>query len=384
MHFSYTVLLWFGLTGAIVWLNYRLLARLFSFFRNRLISYPYLFLTVTSIIILGYGWTRRPPLLVPDFEGYHLLVYGALAWLVGQFVLLIFQPFLYVIHRLLRKKRRVFLNCALGAAIIFAFGICITGIYNAQTAMTVQRYFIVTPELPQNLKGFKIAQISDTHLGPFFDLAKLDIVIQLLKQEKPDLVVITGDFADDLTLLRPAIEKLNELAPSIPYGIYFCDGNHDYFQNIELVRIELKNSRITLLENSSKLILAGPKPFFLMGVDYPWANATTRGSNVSASRRQQYFTKANANVPANAFKVLIAHHPDALADGFAAQIPLTISGHTHGGQVVVAGKSLLSQYRYMRGLYQENGVYGYVSSGTGHWFPLRIGCPAEISVFTLE
>ena len=94
------------------------------------------------------------------------------------------------------------------------------------------------------MNGFKISQISDTHLGPYFDLAQLDTAISLLSEERPDLVVITGDFADDLSLLNPAIERFNALRPAIPYGIYFCVGNHDYFRNAELVRDELKKSLI--------------------------------------------------------------------------------------------------------------------------------------------
>ena len=160
-------------------------------------------------------------------------------------------------------------------------------------------------------------------------------------------------------------------------------GNHDYFQNAELVRSELNNSSIVVLDNSIRLIIPGLQPFYLMGVDYPWAGLSRRGIDVSDSKRQQYFAATNHDVPLNAFKVLIGHHPNILFDGFAAKIPLTLAGHTHGGQVVLGGKTLLSSNHYMRGLYRENGVYGYVSSGAGQWFPFRLGCPPEISVFTL-
>jgi predicted MPP superfamily phosphohydrolase len=150
-----------------------------------------------------------------------------------------------------------------------------------------------------------------------------------------------------------------------------------------LVRAELHNSRIIVLENENVLIVPGQQPFYLLGVDYPWADSSYNGINVSANKRQQYFAAANRNIPINAFKVLIAHHPDCLIDGFAAQIPLTLAGHTHGGQVVIGGKPLLNSYAYMRGLYQENGNYGYVNSGAGQWFPFRLGCPPEISIFTM-
>ncbi len=121
--------------------------------------------------------------------------------------------------------------------------------------------------------------------------------------------------------------------------------------------------------------------FYILGVDYPWPKTAAEKD----STRRQFMLKAEANIPNDAFKVLLAHHPDFLFDGFSAQIPLTLSGHTHGGQVNILGKSLLPvTYYYMRGLYQEGHSYGYVSPGAGQWIPFRLGCPPEISIFTLE
>jgi predicted MPP superfamily phosphohydrolase len=400
MRFVYTVIVILIITSFITWLNYRLLSRLFPFYRAPVIKYSYSIITIITLLVVGYGWSQRPPFVSVENEVYHYLVYGALAWLLGHLILLVFQPFVYVAHRLIRGKqaaaiqdrsslslgmtRRDFLHNTLAVTPLVAFGLSTKGIYEAQTNMVLERYSLIMPNLPSNLNGFKIGQVSDTHLGPYFDLTKLDTAIQLLAQEKPDIVVITGDFADDLRLLKPAIDRFNELEPSIPHGIYFCLGNHDYFRNIALVRAELNKSRIKNLANESILLVPGQQPFYLMGVEYPWENDSQSGINVSVMKRQQYLAAASQNIPSNAFKVLIAHHPDSLIDGFAARIPLTLAGHTHGGQVAIGGKSLMSTYTYMRGLYQENGVYGYVSSGAGHWFPFRLGCPPEVSVFTLK
>lgn len=396
----YSPLIILVLIALISWLNYRLLAKLFHIYRTQAVRSAYLFISIVTMAAVGYGWSTRPLFAIPDQLFYHVVVYGILAWLLGQIILLVFQPFIYVAYRLIAENkiadtqtgssiaptmtRRSFLRNALAFTPLVAFGISTRGIYEAQTAMTIQRHSIVLPTLPPNLEGFKIAQISDTHLGPYFDLEKLDIVIKMLVQEKPDLVVITGDFVDDLTLLKPALDRINELQPFIPHGIYFCYGNHEYFRNIDAVRSELNKSRLKVLDNKNALLVPGQSPFYLMGVDYPWANAYRSGISVSDSKRQQCFAAASQDIPPNAFKVLIAHHPDFLFNGFADRIPLTLAGHTHGGQVVIGGKSIQSSYIYMGGLYQENGVYGYVSRGTGHWFPFRLGCPPEISIFTLR
>ncbi|MDR3588113.1 MAG: metallophosphoesterase [Negativicutes bacterium] len=400
MRFFVTALILLAITAFVSWLNYRLLTRIFAPYRTRAVKYAYLFFTLATIAVMGYGWPRRPPLVVQEIEVFHIFVYGALAWSFGQFILLIFQPLLYVAHRLIRGRqaaqvpadtaaapamtRREFFHRTLAVAPLIAFGVSSQGVYGAQNQMAVQRYSLALPDLPPDLSGFKIAQVSDIHLGPYFDLARLDTVIRMLAEEKPDLVAITGDFSDDLTLLGPAIDRFDRLQPSVPHGIYFCMGNHDYFRSAERVRSALNNSRVVLLDNASRPITAAEKPFYLMGVDYPWEDVNRSGINVSTGKRMQCFAAAARDVPPDAFRVLIGHHPDVLFDGFAAKVPLTLTGHTHGGQVVIGGKSLLSSYRYMRGLYHENGVYGYVSSGTGHWFPFRLGCPAEIGVFTLQ
>ena len=395
----YSVLITLVLIAFISWLNYRLICRLFPTYRTQVVKYTYLTFSCITIVVIGYGWSTRSVFAGVNQVSYHFLFYSTIVWLLGQMILLIFQPFIYVAHRLITENkladskkiksmtlamtRRDFLHNTLAITPLIAFGLSTRGIYEAQFEMMVEHHSLIIPTLPPDLNGFKIGQISDTHVGTYFDLEKLDKVIKLLVQEKPDLVVITGDFVDDLNLLKPAIDRINELQPLIPHGIYFCYGNHEYYRDIDLIRAEIAKSRLTVLDNTNALIVPGQQPFYLMGVDYPWANASQRGINISVSKRQEYFAEASQNIPSNAFKVLIAHHPDFLKDGFSAQIPLTLSGHTHGGQVVIMGKSIQSAYTYMRGLYQENGVYGYVSRGAGHWFPFRFGCPPEITIFTL-
>ncbi|MHC1745734.1 MAG: metallophosphoesterase [Negativicutes bacterium] len=400
MRFFYAVVIVLAITTFISWLNYYLLSRIFASYRTRVVKYACIFFAVATILVMDYGWLRRSLFILPEIDGVQFYVYVALAWSFGQLILLALQPLIYIGHRLIKgykaeatakhssstasMTRRQFLHNALAITPLFAFGISTKGIYGAQTDMAVQRFSLTMPQLPPNLAGFKIGQISDIHLGPYFDLERLDTALQLLAQEEPDLVVITGDLIDDLTLLKPAIDRLNDLQTAIPYGVYFCMGNHDYFEDAELVRSELSNSRIVLLDNSIRQIIPGPQPFCLIGVDYAWAGLLRRGIEVSDSKRQQYFAAAIQDVPLNSFSVLIGHHPDVLFDGFNAKIPLTLAGHTHGGQVVIGGKTFLSSYYYIRGLYSENGVYGYVSSGAGHWLPFRLGCPPEISMFTLK
>ena len=339
-----------------------------------------------------------------DWSGvFHVLVNLSYVWIIGQMILLFLLSAMVVAFWLAQQvsqrllltttsvtvaaatptkqgiSRREFFKITAAAVPITAFGLSAEGVYQASNLTLTQRK-ITFQDLPQELHGFKIAQISDTHLGPFFTLDKLAEALQMVRQQKPHLLVITGDLIDDLNLLSGAIEKINELTAIIPYGIYFCWGNHEYFRNKPRIAKALTDSAITLLDNSSQLLFAGTRPVYLLGVDYPWSKSKSEQQQVM----HDDLAKARTGVPEQAFCILLAHHPDFFNEAFAASIPLTLSGHTHGGQVALFGHSLLPiQYQYMRGMYQINRCYGYVSTGTGQWLPFRLGCPAEVAFFTL-
>ncbi|WP_285716566.1 metallophosphoesterase [Pelosinus sp. IPA-1] len=376
--------------------NWRLLVKWFPTWKSYISGTIYWLMTAVSWSLVGASWLLRPDSTF-YYEWIIPLVDLSFVWVIGQILLLVFFPILFALRKILHRvrtteiskdnkgvadtSRRTFIQSILYAAPVLALGVSGTGVYSAEKEMVVRHFTLPFPGLDQELKGFKIAQISDTHLGPFFTLDRFDEVIHLVIQEKPDMVVITGDLIDDLSLLVPAVEKLNQMDALIPYGIYFCWGNHEYFRDINRIRVELGKSKIHVLQNSNTPITVGASTFYLLGVDYPWPENVSKKDAI----RQQFMKKAVENIPNGAFKVLLAHHPDFLFEGFAEKIPLTLSGHTHGGQVNFLGRSLLPvSYYYMRGLYQENDTYGYVNPGAGQWIPFRLGCPPEISIFTLE
>lgn len=375
-------------------INWRLLIKWFS--NASFFSRGYLYWLVTGLawLLINYNW-----LFHPDATFFHQwiapLVDLSYVWIIAGVVLLCIFPILFSLRKLSNSvnsaqkerktsgidiSRRTFLQSVLYISPILALGVSAKGVYSAEREMVVRQVPLSFQGLPQDLQGFKIAQISDTHVGPFFSMERLDEVLQSIIEEKPDMVVITGDLIDDLTLLEPTISKLNQIFSQVPYGIFFCWGNHEYFKDINRIRKELAKSPIHVLENSNVPVEVGKTTFYMLGVDYPWSKDAGEGKSI----RQQFMIKAKDKIPSDAFKVLLAHHPDFLFNAFEEQIPLTLSGHTHGGQVNIGGKSLLPvSYHYMRGLYQESYSYGYVSPGTGQWIPFRLGCPPEISIFTL-
>ncbi len=397
MRFLFAIYALLALTVFLSWLNYRLLARLFIFWRGRKVRSAYLLLTAAAVLVMVFGWPRRPWAADQGQELLIFFLYGALVWLSGQLVLITLQPLFFAVDRWGGRRgaektgppepgmtRRAFLSGALAAVPLAAFVPGAKGVYSAQTELAVVRHALAVPGLPAGLDGFRIGQVSDTHVGPYFDLARLDEVCARLRDEKPDLVAVTGDFVDDLTQIGPAVERLAALKKSVPHGVYFCWGNHEYFRDPRLIEAMLRAGGIKILKNEAAEIVPGERPLFLLGVDYPPAESARRSMNIPDERRRECFAAANRDVPAEAVRVLIAHHPDFLIDGFAGQVPLTLAGHSHGGQVVIGGRPLVALHQYVRGLYRQEGMWGYVSSGAGHWFPFRLGCPPEISVFTLR
>ncbi|WP_371375991.1 metallophosphoesterase [Sporomusa aerivorans] len=393
----FSVLFLLLILAGITWLGGRILSKWHVIYAGQKAKCIYWGATLLALGILIFSRWLRPAGGFPG-EWFRYLIYFSYIWLVGLVFMLVVLLAGYIVRKLMRKlqtpaaelaqvpagqdaaqgvTRRQFLQGALAAVPAIPFAISTYGVIGGDRYITTNRYRLSFPQLPKELEEFRIAQISDTHIGPFFGMDKLDKVLTVIKQEKPHLLVITGDLVDDLDLLAPTMERLTAFQSELPYGIFYCWGNHEYFRDIGRIRKALYNSPITVLENSNKAV-AGK--LYLAGVDYPWSKNRAEQEDV----RRRYFSQAAAGIPADAFPVLLAHHPDFFDNAFSGGVPLTLAGHTHGGQVNIFGKSLLPvEYKYMRGLYRQGDFYGYVSVGTGHWLPLRIGCPAEISVFTL-
>lgn len=251
-------------------------------------------------------------------------------------------------------------------------------VWDGDRTLTVQRHALRYRELPPYLVGYKLAQISDVHMGPYFDLQKWDEMMARILAEKPQRLVITGDLIDDLAMLPELCARLERDFLKLPDGIDYIVGNHEYFRNMKAVLQAFAPLQMRVLINENICLDKGGQPVYLAGVDYPI-------KDLSKENRDAFLDKALSGIPKEAFVILLAHHPHFIEDGFAREIPLILAGHSHGGQINFFGAPVLPfSYPFWRGLYEQDGKYGYVSTGTGHWFPLRINCPREVSIFTFQ
>lgn len=233
------------------------------------------------------------------------------------------------------------------------------------------------PRLDREFHGYRIAQISDFHIGTWLKRKGLDEAVDMVNEQRPDLVAITGDFVtyeperfvDDLAA---ALGRL-----SAPNGVVAILGNHDHWTDPGLIRSLLNRVGIVDLSNRAITLNRGPAFLHIAGVDDLYGHHAR-------------LDKVLARLPDQGAAVLLAHEPDfAEVSAASGRFDLQISGHSHGGQVVFPriGAPILPSYcrKYPSGLYRVGDMFQYTNRGLGTAeIPVRWNCPAEITVFTLE
>ena len=275
-------------------------------------------------------------------------------------------------------RRRILKNAALypAAGILFSsYGAFI------ERRHTVRRdYTIPVTDLPDEANGMVIAQISDMHLGAYFSVEDLEQLLAETARSNADLLAVTGDLFDDERLNEAAAKVLAAHAGDYPDGIWYCIGNHEYYHSGRpLVERMQREGQVHVALNGAEPV-TGRGNLYIAGVDYPFA----RGE-AFYPQKAAYFAAAMQDVPADAVTIMLAHHPEFIDDAAAhGRVPLTLTGHTHGSQFGIFGQPLFPAFKYTRGMVRIGENYGYVHTGNGSWFPLRIGCPPETAYFRLE
>ena len=283
-------------------------------------------------------------------------------------------------------SRRDFLKLA-GASLL-AGGLVLAGgiAYATQVEpawVEVVRVSLRLRRLPAAFSGFRLAQISDIHMGGWMSRERLERIVQMVLAEKPDVVAITGDYLlghswdekreqaleDVSAALRPLAES-----SAIPISVL---GNHDHWTDAQKIRDKLQETGIHDLSNNVLTIPRGPAAFYICGMDSIYEGHGDLNQTLS-------------QLPPDAMAILLCHEPD-FADTSAAtgRFDLQLSGHSHGGQVVIPfhGPIKTPKYghKYPLGLYQVGGMWQYTNRGVGTVTPaVRFNCRPEITVFMLE
>jgi hypothetical protein len=239
----------------------------------------------------------------------------------------------------------------------------------------VRRTEVTLATWPRHLDGFRIAQVSDTHIGPLLGRRFAEQLVARVNALAPDLVVVTGDLVDG------AVDKIgDEVAPfgelRAEHGIWFVPGNHDFYSGVDGWDERLRELGIRVLRNE-RVRIGGDAGFDLAGVDDhrgDWSKGTTEDVDAAVAGRD----------PQRAL-ILLAHDPQTFPKAAERGVDLQISGHTHGGQLWPFGVLVRLITPYVAGLYARGASQIYVSRGSGFWGPpMRLFAPSEVAELVIR
>jgi hypothetical protein len=277
-----------------------------------------------------------------------------------------------------RKFLKISLVTLVGTPIMLAAGYAYARDIEPQWVEVVYRELRLR-RLHPAFDGYRLAQISDIHMGTGMTAEHLLRVVEMVNQQQPDAVAITGDFIThgDMTAFSPGlIAGLSQLKARD--GVFAVLGNHDHWTDRAGVRRVLRASGITELCNAVSTLQRGEAQLHLCGVDDYW-------------ERKSRLEDVLRALPEDGAAILLAHEPD-FADISAAtgRFDLQISGHSHGGQFILPILNrpvIVPRYgqKYPLGQYQVGSMIQYTNRGLGTILPaVRFNCRPEITVFTLR
>jgi predicted MPP superfamily phosphohydrolase len=272
-------------------------------------------------------------------------------------------------------NRRVFLSRGVGvvagAASVSLVGV---GMANALGPPDLLRVPVRLRKLDPALAGYRIAVVSDIHLGPLTGRAHTERIVRMINETSPDLVAIVGDLADGTVAeLGSAAEPLRDLVSTD--GSFFVTGNHEYFEEPLAWLRELERLGVNPLRNENTVIRRGDAAFDLAGVNDLSGRSIDDGPD---------FDRALAGRNSSRPTVLLAHQPVQVSEAAARGVDLQLSGHTHGGQLYPFHHIVALAQPSVAGLSTVDGTQLYVTRGAGFWGPpVRVGAPPDITVLEL-
>lgn len=303
--------------------------------------------------------------------------YLACGLMVAEIIAL---PSLFILSLLSMPQRLLKVSrwLALGV-LLLACGIGLYGAVDGNTSEKVEHLDVYVEGLPPAFEGYRAAQMTDTHIGPYFRYTDLPGEIDRARSEGAQVLFFTGDLIDDIRHMPEAADTLKEKYPAFPDGIYYVWGNHEYYRGKDYIEKELLKTPVKLLVNDHDAITRDGASLYVAGVDYPWSRGRAMEIEMDSMTDEAF-----RGIPAGAPVVLLAHHSAFLDEGFRKGAAITLTGHTHGTQFGLFGRPIITPFTYTRGLYSDGKNVGYVSRGDASWFPFRFSCPRELVIITFH
>lgn len=260
--------------------------------------------------------------------------------------------------------------------------ITLWGLFQNLFTLKLEKVKVRVPGLPAAFGGFKIAMVSDLHVGLFSRPSRLRQYARTAQEAQPDLFVVCGDITDDDPVYLPKfLKSLEVLDPYLPaVGVL---GNHDVYADPQRTLTVLEDSRLQMLVNEGMVLEREGAKLWLAGVGDQGARRIGKWGSMAPD-----LDKALEGRPEGVPVVLLCHQPQGFAQAAKRKVALTLSGHTHGGQIGFKSLdwSLAKLFmKYHMGLFREGESQLYVTPGTGYWgLPVRFGLSPEVSLIELE
>jgi hypothetical protein len=314
-------------------------------------------------------------------------------WVVSSLVASLLAILMWPVRRAARSTgalgspgRRQFLERTAGAVVAAPFLAGAYGLLYGRLNLQIAEQRIRLARLPQAFAGFRIAQLSDIHIGPFMPEDELRKYVRIANDLKPDLIALTGDFVTwDASTQRAVVNALTGL--HAPFGIFGCLGNHEAWSHTEdsITRM-FQQVGIRILRRERVPITTQGESVNLIGVDFETSRHMAPGSENFV---RTYLAGVETLIAPDTANILMSHNPDTFDRAAVLGIDLSLAGHTHGGQVAlefvspeIAPSRLVTPY--VAGWFQKPGGQLYVNRGIGTiGVPMRIGAPPEITVYEL-
>ncbi|MZD07313.1 metallophosphoesterase [Streptomyces sp. SID5785] len=267
-------------------------------------------------------------------------------------------------------RRLVLARAVGGAAAVAAAGVVGAGAYGVLRGPGVKRVTVPLARLPRAAHGFRIAVVSDVHLGPVLGRGFAERVVDIVNGTQPDLIAVVGDLVDgSVEDLAPAVAPLARLRAR--HGTYFVTGNHEYFSGAEPWVEHVREIGLRPLANARVELGA----FDLAGVNDIAGENHGDGPDYGRALGDRDRSRA---------AVLLAHQPVMIHEAVKHGVDLQLSGHTHGGQLWPGNFIADAANPTLAGLERYGDTQLYVSRGAGAWGPpVRVGAPSDITVVEL-
>jgi uncharacterized protein len=259
------------------------------------------------------------------------------------------------------------------AVLIASAAVTLVGLWNARRSAAVVDVDVPIANLPAALDGFRIAQISDVHVGPTIKHGYVSAIVRSVNRLQADMVAVTGDLVDgSVADLAKHVAPLADLSST--HGTYFVTGNHEYYSGAHAWIVELRRLGLTVLMNQHVVLQHGAAELLVAGV------ADHGAHHFDAQHRSDPQAALIGAPPAVTVRVLLAHQPRSADAAEKAGFDLQLSGHTHGGQFWPWNHFVRLQQPFTAGLHKWKQLWVYTSRGTGYWGPpKRLGAPSEIT-----